>query len=175
MPENLASAKALPLLNRRQKTENQARCAGFLVVDIIYCALKKPCPKEGEHNVLQQQNTHNKEEIANGFLGFLTQFCTSPLLYCFKLMCTSVLPGKYSGRLPVPKERKGNIFKSLLQRHKLCLGLPDLGIFFSWLCNSAVAACWLVQKSFMWRILLWEGFLSFTVQSALTANQNVAG
>lgn len=128
MLENLASARALPLLNMRQKTENQAGCAGFLVVDIIYCALKKTCPEESEHNVLQQQNMHNKEEIANGFLGFLTQFCASPLLYCFKLMCTSILPCKYSGRLPAPKERKGNIFKSLLQRHKLCLGLPEIWI-----------------------------------------------
>lgn len=128
MVENLTSPRALPLLNMRQKTENQARWAGFLVVDIIYCALKKPCPVENEHNVLQQQNMHNKEEIANGFLGFLTQFCTSPLLYCFKLLCMSILPCKYSGRLPAPKERKGNLNIFLLQRHKLCLGLPETGV-----------------------------------------------
>lgn len=125
MLENLASARALPLLNMREKKENQARCAGFLVVDIIYCALKNPCPEENEYNVLQQQNMHNKEAIAYGFLGFLTQFCTSLLLHCFKLMRTSILPCKCSGRLPAPKERKGIIFKSLLQRHKLCLGLPE--------------------------------------------------
>lgn len=123
--ENLASARALPLLNMRQKKENPARFAGFLVVDIIYCALKKPCPEEKENNVLQQQNMHNKEAIAYGFLGFLTQFCTSLFLHCFKLMCTSILPCKYSGKLPAPKERKRNIFKSVFQRHKLCLGLPE--------------------------------------------------
>lgn len=54
----------------------QARCAGFLVV-IIYCALNKRCPKENENNVLQQQNMHNKEAIAYGFLGFLT-LCSLP-------------------------------------------------------------------------------------------------
>lgn len=123
--KNLVSARALPLLNMRQKEENQAPCAGFLVVDIIYCALRELCPEENENNVLQQQNMHNKEAIAYGFLGFLTQFSTSLFLHCFKLMCTSILPCKYSERLPAPKGRKRNTFKSLLQRHKLCLGLPE--------------------------------------------------
>lgn len=73
--ENMASVSALSHPHLRQK--NQARCAGFAVVDIIYCALNKRCPKENENNVLQQQNMHNKEAIAYGFMGFPTP-CSLP-------------------------------------------------------------------------------------------------
>lgn len=73
--ENMASVSALSHPHLRQK--NQAWCAGFAVVDIIYCALNKRCPKENENNVLQQQNMHNKEAIAYGFMGFPTP-CSLP-------------------------------------------------------------------------------------------------
>lgn len=157
------------------KKKNQAQCAGFLAIDIIYCALNKRCPKENENNVLQQQNMHNKEAIAYGFPGFLTLLSTSLFLHCFKLMCISVLPCKYSEGLPAP-ERKLNTFKSLLQWHQLCLGLPE-----PWVHSLAgciilllllVDLCW----SFLCNISSCEWvFLSSAVQSTLTANQNVAG
>lgn len=46
-----------------------------------------------------------------------------------------------SEMLPAPKERKRNTFRSLLQWHKLCFGLPEPCVHSLAVCMTAVAIC----------------------------------
>lgn len=97
-------------LSSKHETKNRARCAGFLVVSVIYRVLNKRCPKGSESNVLQPPNTHHKETVARSFLGFPTP--------CSHLPSPSLLsPNAYSSSvgLLTPNEGEQKAFRSSLR------------------------------------------------------------